>query len=154
MTDADPAAATLSPVRRVFRRGRRLFTIASLALIVTAGLHSVGHFAPIPPNTSLQMITEEMAAVRLPLGMGMAPSMLGIFLALSLTMGVTLLWLALQNLAAAAGEDSRVVRRQTWISVLCCGVLVWVYWHYRIPPPFVSLATVEVLFVGALALPG
>jgi hypothetical protein len=139
----------------MFRRGRRLFTVASIALIVVACLHAIGHFSPPPSDPAARALLAAMRAYRIPLGLGMQPSILDIQQSLSLTMAITLLWLGLQNLAAAAadGAAGQVVRRLNVISVLGVGTLVGVFGFYRIPPPFTTLAVVEVLFLLALLLP-
>ena len=40
----------------MFRSGRRLFSAASIALIVVALLHSIGSFAPGPLPTELERV--------------------------------------------------------------------------------------------------
>jgi hypothetical protein len=70
-------------------------------------------------------------------------------------MGVTLLWLGAGNLVAAATDDAagRVVRGFNVVNVLGLALLVGLFAFYRIPPPLLTLAAVEALFVLALALP-
>jgi hypothetical protein len=136
----------------MFRSGRRLFSTASIALIVVAILHSIGSFAPGPVDPALESLVSEMKAFRLPLGLGMRPSMFDIHQSLALTMSVMLLWLGLQNLTAARSDPTgSFVRLLNVFSVLGVGALVALYAFYRIPPPFISLAVVELLFVLALA---
>ena len=136
----------------MFRSGRRMFSAASIALIVVAVLHSIGSFAPGPVDPALEAIVAEMKAFRLPLGLGMEPSMFDIQQSLALTMGVMLLWLGLQNLMAARMDPTgSFVRLLNVFSMLGVAALVAIYAFYRIPPPFISLAVVELLFVLALA---
>lgn len=138
----------------MFRAGRRFFSAASLALIVVAALHTLGHFAP-NTDPGLLRVEAEMDAFRLPLGMGMNPSLLDIFSSLSLTMTVTLVALALQNLVVAASRDAtaRLIRGLTLINLVAVGALVALYAFYRVPPPLVTLAVIEALFVLSLVLP-
>lgn len=138
----------------MFRAGRRLFSAASLALIVVAALHTLGHFAP-NPDPALQRLEGEMDAFRLPLGMGMNPSILDIFKSLSLTMAVTLVALGLQNLVMAASRDAtaRLIRGLTLVDLAAVGALVALYAFHRVPPPLVTLAVVEALFALSLVLP-
>ena len=136
----------------MFRSGRRMFSAASIALIVVAILHSIGSFAPGPVNPALEGIVAEMKAFRLPLGLGMQPSMFDIQQSLALTMGIMLLWLGLQNLAVARRDPTgSFIRLLNVFSVLGVGALVAVYAFYRIPPPLITLSVVELLFVLALA---
>jgi len=138
----------------MFRAGRRFFSAASLTLIVVAGLHTLGHFSP-REDPALQQLMAAMDAFRLPLGMGMTPSVRDIFRSLSLTMTVTFVALGLQNLVVAASRDAtaRLIRGLTVIDVVAVGALVALYAFYRVPPPLVSLVVVEALFVLSLVLP-
>ena len=138
----------------MFRAGRRFFSAASLTLIVVAGLHTLGHFSP-QEDPALKQLMGAMDAFRLPLGMGMTPSVRDIFRSLSLTMTVTFVALGLQNLVVAASRDAtaRLIRGLTVIDVVAMGALVALYAFYRVPPPLVSLVVVEALFVLSLALP-
>jgi hypothetical protein len=138
----------------MFRAGRRFFSAASLLLIVVAGLHTLGHFAP-QTDPALERLMAEMDAFRLPLGMGMTPSIRDIFRSLSLTMSVTLVALGLQNLVVAASRDAtaRLIRGLTVVDLVAVGALVALYAFYRVPPPLVTLAVVEALFVLSLVLP-
>jgi hypothetical protein len=139
----------------MFEAGRRLFSVASLALILVAALHTLGHFSPPPPGSALLGLEAEMDGVRLPLGLGMTPSVLDIFSSLSLTMTVTLVALGLQNLVVAKAPEAsaRLLRALSFVSLAAVGALVALYAFYRIPPPFLTLAIVEVLFLLALVLP-
>ena len=135
----------------MFRSGRRLFSAASIGLIVVALLHSIGSFAPGPVPPELERVVSEMRASRLPLGFGMQPSMFDIQQSLALTMSVTLLWLGAQNLTSARHDPTgSLVRRLNVISALGVGALIAIYAFYRVPPPLITLAIVEVLFVLAL----
>lgn len=138
----------------MFRAGRRFFSAASLALIVVAGLHTLGHFSP-QKDPALQRLMAEMDAFRLPLGMGMTPSVRDIFRSLSLTMTVTFVALGLQNLVVASSREatSRLIRSLTVINLLALGALTALFAFYRIPPPLVTVAMVEALFVLSLVLP-
>ncbi len=133
-----------------FRRGRRLLASAGVALLLTAAAHTVGHFQPVPPNSPAETITEEMAAVRFPLGLGMAPSMLDIFQSLSLGMSLFLAWIGLSTLAVAAHGSRQDVQRRASSGFVLGLILAWLNWQFRIPPPLISFAVVTVLFAGAL----
>ncbi len=135
-----------------FRRGRRLFSTAAVLLIVVAAAHTAGHVPLLFPKHPLPGALGTMAAERTPLGMGMAPSVLDIHLALVLTMSVTFVALGLLNLVvAAAGETAATtLRRLAWLDAAWVGALVALYAHYRIPPPLISAALVEVVLLSSL----
>jgi hypothetical protein len=74
-----------------FAAGRRLFSSASIATIVVAILHTIGHFAPSPNDERYTVLERTMRDYRIPLGLGMEPSIHDIFRSLSLTMSVAIL---------------------------------------------------------------
>jgi len=138
----------------MFRQGRRLFTAASLGLIVVALMHSLGHFSPEPDDLGFKAVRGAMRSYHLGLGLGMQPSLHDVFSSLSLTMSVTLLLLGVLNLLVArSDEGGRMVRAAAAASVIGVGVLVGIFLYYRIPPPLIALGIVEALFVLSLALP-
>jgi hypothetical protein len=67
-------------------RGRRLFTIASLATILVAALHTIGNLTTTPMDPAQAAVQQAMRGYTIPLGMGMAPSIWDIFRSLVLTM--------------------------------------------------------------------
>ena len=140
----------------MFRRGFRLFSSASILLILVALMHQFGHVGPPPDDPARDRAMEAMEAYRLPLPLGMRPSLRSVMAALSVTMTVTFIALAIQNLAAAAADspDRRIVRRLALVSALTVGVLVAVFAHYRISPPLVLMSIVGALFLLAYVLPG
>ena len=138
-----------------FRRGRRLFSLAAVLLTVVAAAHTLGHLPLIFPDGPLPGLLGQMDAERQPLGLGMAASMLDIHLALVLTMSVTFAALSLVNLvvAAAAGTDAAMLRRLGWINAAWVGALVAVYAYFRVAPPLVSTALVELVILLDLFIP-
>ena len=92
-----------------------------------------------------------MRADRIPLGFW-RPSTMDILLSLSLTMGVLLLALAAVNLVVAKSRipADALVRRCGWVSAIAVGALVAAYYAFKVPPPFLTLGVVEVLFVLSL----
>jgi hypothetical protein len=135
-----------------FRRGRRLLATAGVALLLTAAAHTYGAVQPVPPNSPAETITEEMAAVRFPLGMGMSPSMLDIFQGLSFTMTVFLVWAGLSTLVAAAHGTRQDVQRRAWSGLALAAVLAYLNWQFRIPPPMIAFAVAAALFAGAAVI--
>jgi hypothetical protein len=140
----------------MFRRGFRLFSTASIALILVALLHQFGHVGPPPADPARQRALEAMEAYRLPLPLGMRPPLRAVMGALSVTMTVTFIALAIQNLAVAAadGPDRRMMRRLALSSALTVGALVAVFAHHRISPPLLLLPAIGVMFLLAYVLPG
>jgi hypothetical protein len=120
-------------------------------LLLVGVLHTLGHFSYKPTDPELLAIRETLRAQHMPMGMGMSPSLLAIENSLTLTMSVTLLWLGLLGILVGTSDASpQVLRRMTIMNVGGCGGLVLLYAHYRIPPPLVSLALVEIVFVLSL----
>jgi hypothetical protein len=138
----------------MFASGRRLFSAASIATIVVAILHSIGHFSPPPANDAQYTVLERtMRDYRIPLGLGMAPSIHDIFESLSLTMSVSLLAFGILGLVLAADRDAtpRLLSRTAAVFAGTMGLLTVLYLLYRIPPPFITIAIVTALY--ALAVP-
>jgi hypothetical protein len=62
--------------------------------------------------------------------------------------------LALQNLLVAKLDQNGVlVRSFTILNIVSIGVLMAIFWLHHIPPPLVTLAIVELLFVLAIMIP-
>jgi hypothetical protein len=139
----------------IFRRGNRLFATGSILLLVTAGLHTIGWLSGPPDDQALLAVLNVMSGYRFDLGLGMRPTVTDIHYSLAHTMGILITWLGLQNLLtlAVAGDNKRLVRVLVTLNVLGLAGLVALYTVYRVPPPLVSLAVVELLFVLALIVP-
>jgi predicted ferric reductase len=137
----------------MFRRGRRLFSIASILMILTSIAHTLGHFQPDPQTAEFANLKSTMQAYQVDM-MGMKPSAYGILESLSLTLTIMLLMLGLQNLLVAAVDESgKMIRRFTLVNVVGVGALVALYWYYHIPPPLISFALVEIVFLLAVLIP-
>ena len=131
--------------------GRRLYLAGSIALILVAALHTWGQFAPTPPEPALSAVLTMMRGVRLDLGLGMQPSVYDIFRSLAFTMSITLAALGAFGLIVIRADPStRLLRAAILTSSLAVGAVVVLQAVYRIPPPFISLAVVELLFLAAL----
>ena len=132
------------------RPGRRSFMIASVFLLLVGCLHLYGESLK-STDPALLAIQATQRAFHLPLGLGMAPSLLAIEKTLSLTMSIMLLWLgALGVLIGMSDASAQVLRRFTIMNVVGCGALVMLFAHYRVPPPLVMFALVEMMFVLSL----
>lgn len=138
------------PAMSFFVSGRRAFSAASVLLLLTALAHTAGNWPIIFPDVPWSGVLSAMAAEHTPLGIGMAPSMLDIHVALVLTMTVLLVALGAINLVVAAGAGEEMLRRVLWIDVVTVGALVALYAFYRVPPPLLTFAVVESALVAAL----
>ena len=117
-----------------------------------AALHAVGHFSGGPPDPAAAALEQTMRGYRFEI-MGMHPSMHDITQSLSLTMTVMLLFAGAIDLAlfGAIATNPRAMRRLASTNIIGVAALVAVFAYYRIPPPFVTLAIVGVLFTIGLA---
>ena len=131
------------------RLGRRLSAAAGVLLVLAATAHTIGH-VPLLFGIERSGSVAAMAEDHEILGLGMAPSMLDIHLALVLTLSVTFVALGAITLSVALADADAELRRIVWIDAIAVGVLVVVYAYYRIPPPLVSTVLVEALLVAAL----
>jgi hypothetical protein len=137
----------------MFRPDRRLFSIASIGLIVVALLHGIGQFAPAPADPALATVLDAMRDYRFDFRLfAMKPTFHDIHDSLSLFMSLALLGWGAQNLLIARtdGPEARVVRAAARASALTFGAVVAMFLVLRIAPPFVTLLVVEILFVLAV----
>lgn len=95
-----------------------------------------------------------MDEYRMPLGLGMSPSMHDIFFTLTFTMGITFAALGLVNLIVAANRDTsqNLLRRLTWLNAVWVGALLILSWHYQVPPPLISAIIIEAVIALDLAI--
>lgn len=134
----------------MYRPGRRSFMIASVLLFLVGCMHVYGQSIRAT-DPGLIAIEATQRAFHVPLGLGMAPSLMAIENSLSHTMSIFLLWLgALGVVIGLSDASAQVLRRFTIMNIAGCGALVMLFAHYRIPPPLVSLALVEMMFVLSL----
>ena len=110
------------------------FKMASYALVVTAGLHMLGHFAGAEPaNETEETLLELMTIYRFDFG-GIERSMMDFLNGYSLTFAATFFFVGVLNLAvirAGAGDPS-FIRTVTLIDSICTGVLLTVSIAYFI----------------------
>lgn len=127
----------------MFVRGRRLFTVASLATLLFAVLHIFGTTQPVPPE--LDPIAQAMQNTSVDMGFGMAPSMWDMHQSIALTMGITLAMMAVLGLILAATSEitARALTRTAAVYTAGFIALAALYYVYRLPAPvafFVVLA--------------
>lgn len=136
----------------IFSKGRRSLTVAAIATLLVAALHTMATFAP-PPADDAAMIAmiEAMRGYQAPLGLGMAPSMLDIQMGLSVAMSLFLVAFAVLGLSFAGDRDAtpRTLSRIAMISAGTMGALTVVFAMLRIPPPLVMIAVLAILYLVA-----
>jgi len=136
----------------VFARGRRLFTWSCIATIVVATLHTIGNTVSTPPgDDALASVENAMRGYRIPLGMGMTPSVWEIYRGLIFTMSICLVAMGVLGLAVAGSRDATppLLSRLALVLAIFSASLTVLYWFYQIPPPLISMAVVTVLFAMA-----
>ncbi|HEX2457785.1 MAG TPA: hypothetical protein VHI99_29075 [Vicinamibacterales bacterium] len=135
-----------------FARGRRLFTWSCIATIVVAALHTIGNTVGTPPGDAAFVSLESaMRGYRIPMGMGMSPSVWEIYRGLVFTMSLCLVAMGALGLAVAGSRDAttRLLSRLALVFAISSAALTILYWVYQIPPPLISMAIVTVLFAIA-----
>jgi len=132
--------------------GRRLFTVGSVLMILTAAAHTAGHFSP-SAGPEEDAVFATMQGHRVPLGLGMTPSILDIFKSLSLTLPITFVAIAALNLAVLAGADSSVtlLRRLTWVNLVWVGVFGATMLAFHVLPPLICAVVIEVVLLASVA---
>lgn len=134
----------------MFRKGHRLFSVASIGLILVAVRHIIGQLSSPPDDLVMSALLTAMQAYRFDLGLG-SPSMMDIFDSLSLTMAIMLAWTGLSNLLISryAGLRDKLMRRVCTLNVFGVGALVVLFGIYQLPTPAIGLGIVDVLFIIA-----
>jgi hypothetical protein len=136
----------------LFARGRHLFTWSCIATIVVAALHTIGNTVATPPGDAAFVSLESaMRGYRIPMGMGMSPSVWEIYRGLVFTMSLCLVAMGALGLAVAGSRDAttRLLSRLALVFAISSAALTILYWVYQIPPPLISMAIVTVLFAIA-----
>ncbi|MCB1051841.1 MAG: hypothetical protein KDC71_14680 [Acidobacteria bacterium] len=130
----------------MFGKGKRWFSIGSVLVLVTAGLHTMGHFSSPPDDLKTKGLIFAMEQYHLALPMGMNPSAMDIQNSLSLTMTILLVGLGLINLLMAQSANAKQVRSLAGVSCIVCLALVVLYWHYAVFPPLVCFVVIVPCF--------
>ena len=128
------------------RSGRRLFLAAAIGQLIVAGLHTIGHFQPMPDQPDAQAALAAMRGFSVDLGLGMRPNLEDVQLSLSLTMTVLLLGAAVQNLLVWRAADAALLPAFALINTVLSAGLAVIYGYYQIPPPLICLGVVALLF--------
>jgi hypothetical protein len=137
----------------MFTRGRRLFAAASIATIVVAILHTIGNtLGNAPPDPAYTALDGAMRGYRLPLGMGMSPSIYDIYRTLVFTMSISVAAMGLLGLVVASSRAATapLIAQIATIEALACGALTILAAIYQVPPPLISFTVVTLMFAGAV----
>ena len=129
--------------------GRGWFIAATVLLGITGVLHTIGQFGPEPPELHSALMAAREA--HLPMGLGMAPSLMDILSDLAFTMSITFFALTAVNLILAFHADATTALRRTAAGVSVAWLLAFdvLCYVYRIPPPLVSGIVVTIAFAIA-----
>lgn len=136
----------------IFSKGRRSLTVAAIATLLVAAAHTVGTFAPPPAGDAAMLsVIAAMQGYQKAMGLGMAPSVWDVQMALSLTMSLFMVAFAVLGLSFAGDRDAspRTLSRIAMISAGTMGALTVVYAVFRIPPPLVTIAILAILYLVA-----
>ena len=138
----------------MWQPGRRLFSTASVLMILTAAAHTAGQLSP-PSDPAVTELLAAMENLRRPLGLGMNASMLDLLRLLGFTMTVTFVGLGSINLLLAGSPDTTpgLLRRISWANVAWVGAFLALSFFYQIPPPFISAVIIELVLLASLLLP-
>ena len=136
----------------IFSKGRRSLTLAAIATLLVAAVHTIATFMPPPADdTAMVALVDAMRGYQTPMGLGMAPSMWDIQTALSLSVTLFLIAFGVLGLSFAGDRDAapRTLSRIAMISAGTMGTLTVLFAVYRIPPPLVMNAVLAILYLVA-----
>ena len=136
----------------IFSKGRRSLTLAAIATLLVAAVHTIATFMPPPADdTAMVALVDAMRGYQTPMGLGMAPSMWDIQTALSLSITLFLIAFGVLGLSFAGDRDAapRTLSRIAMISAGTMGTLTVLFAVYRIPPPLVMNAVLAILYLVA-----
>src|SRR4051812_19289868 len=139
----------------LFRRGRRLFSVACLATILVAVLHTVGNtLSDTPTDAAYVVLDSAMHGYRVPLGIGMNPSIFDIYRPLVFPMSISVAAMGVLGLVVAASTESStaLIARVATVEAISCGALTILSAIYQVPPPLISFTVVTLLFAGAVII--
>ncbi len=134
----------------MFGKGRRLFSIASAALVVAGCLLAAVQLQPAPADLALTALHAAMRAYEIDLGFSPAPIM-SLFESFGIGTGVLLVWVGLMNLAVAhhVPVGDRLIRTICTLDIVGGWLLVWVCVHVDLPTAAIGLAVIATLFTVA-----
>jgi len=135
----------------LFVRGRRWFAAGSILTLVVALLHTIGNVTQGPPDPALANVEAAMRGYRVPLGMGMSPSVWDIYRCLVFTMSLCLVGTGALGIALGASSEVSpgILKRVATVLTIVSAALAVLSYAYRIPPPLVSFVVLTLVFAAA-----
>jgi hypothetical protein len=135
----------------LWRRGRRLFSTASVVIIVTATAHTFGFFSR-PGSDEERRLLAGLQGYALPPGLGMSPTLLSIFRNLGATMSITFAAIATLNLILANSDDFQdaLMRKLKWVNAAWVGAFLLASAIWPFQPPFICAMVIELLLMASL----
>ncbi len=130
-------------------------TAGSICLLLTAALHTMAHFSPLPDDPQLLKVVDAMQAHQIDAGFGMHPTVVDIQRSMSLAMSVFLAAIGIGNLVVLnqASIPPSLVRNLAGVNAISMATLACVYYVHSFPQPLMNFAVLAVLFLIALLLP-
>ncbi|HYL75687.1 MAG TPA: hypothetical protein VEU96_15860 [Bryobacteraceae bacterium] len=121
-------------------------------MILTAAAHTAGTFSSGSQSPTEQQLNAATSGYRVPMGLGMNPSVNDIYYFLARTFTISFAALGLINLLLAATPETpgRVLRRVGRANALWVGAFLILAWIYRIPPPLISAVVIELVVLASL----
>lgn len=136
-------------LKRIFKKGHRLFAAASLMAIVIAFAHTSA-LLNIPEDDSWTAAFDVMKATTVTPD-APAPNLLDVVLGLWLQVGALLLLLGLKNLALLTvlppESSGRVIRMMSFVDGGVCAAMAVLFVFVFIPPPLISFTILAVMFL-------
>ncbi|MEP7154533.1 MAG: hypothetical protein ABI905_02075 [Betaproteobacteria bacterium] len=131
----------------MFRKGHKLFSFASIGLIVTAFLQIILYASVWQDELATSGLALAMQGYRFDFGPG-DPSVMESHESLSIALAVFLIWSGLQNLLIAryTGLRDKLMRRTCTFNLVMIALLLVLFSLYRMLLPVICLAIVEVMF--------
>ena len=130
----------------LFKKGTRLYSTATILLVLVAALHTLGLFNE-PVDEDGVALVEAMRAYTVDVGMGMHPSVYDVQMSLGLTMPIFMVFLTLLSIVVLYGSPTAaLLRRVTLVNAVCMWSLAVLYWVYQVFPPLISFVLVGVLY--------
>ena len=138
---------------KMFKRGTRLFSLATIMLLLIAVLHTFGLFSD-PVDEEGIVLVQSMRGYKIDVGMGMHPSVYDVQMSLGLTMSIFMIFLAMLNFIVLYASPTAILfRRVTLLNAACMWSLAILYLTYQVFPPLMSFVVIGSLYTASLLRP-